>query len=309
MADDRDVCHYPGVIRRLALAVGLSVLVVLGFGAAYGLSSALNGESLLRALQGHTPVVICHHPGLPTEHTIVVDDSSVLKAHLRHGDHLGPCGDVITVTQTSATTTLTIPTVTSVPITETDPPTTVTEPPQTSSTEITPTVPVPPDTTTVPGESTIVTVPPTSTETVTLPGQTVTQPPVTTTIPGGTTTTPGQTVTVPPQVIERPTETVTLPGATTTIVAAGTTTVVTVTGPNQIVHPGLIVKPVIKAKIKQARRLIRIAARTHRENAKVRFLLVKVFAVAQRVIVVASGCTPGTALSNGTCRPVVRGKG
>ena len=297
------------MIRRLALAVGLSVLVVLGFGAAYGLSSALNGESLLGALQGHTAVVICHHPRLPSEHTIVVDDDSVLKAHLRHGDHLGPCGAVIISTVTAATTTLTTPTITTLPITETDPATTVTQPPTTISTTIPVTVPVPPETTTVPGTSTIVTVPPASTETVTLPGQTVTQPPVTTTIPGGTTTTPGQTVTVPPQVIERPTETVTLPGATTTIVAAGTTTVVTVTGPNQIVHPGLVVKPLVQAKIKQARRLIRIAARTHRQNARVRYLVIKVLAVAQRVIVVASGCTPGTALSNGTCRPVVRGKG
>jgi hypothetical protein len=134
---------------------------------------------------------------------------------------------------------------------------------------------------------------------------------VTTTIPGGTTTTPGQTVTVPPQVIERPTETVTLPGATTTVVAAGTTTVVTVTGPNQIVHPGLVVKPLVQAKIKEPRRLIRIAARIHRQRARVRFLVIKVLAVAQRTVIVvaASSCPPGTALSNGTCGPVVRGKG
>ena len=126
-----------------------------------------------------------------------------------------------------------------------------------------------------------------------------------------TTTIPGQTVTQPPEIIERPPETVTLPGVTTTVVAGGTTTVVTVTGPNQIVHPGLIVKPVIKAKITQPRKLIRIAARIHRERARVRFLLVKVVAVAQRTVIVvaASSCPPGTALSNGTCRPVVRGKG
>ena len=296
------------MIRRLVLVVGLSVLLVLGFGAAYAVSGALNGGGLLGVLQGHTPVVICHKPGTPAEKTLIVDDDAV-PGHLGHGDHLGPCGDVITVTQTSATTTLTTPTTTTVPITETDPPTTVTQPPETISTTITGTLPVPPETTTVPGTSTIVTIPPTETVTVTVPGQTVTQPPVTTTVPGGTTTIPGQTVTVPPEVIERPTETVTLPGATTTIVAGGTTTVVTVTGPNQIVHPGLIVKPVIKATIKQPRRLLRIAARTHRQNAKVRFLLIKVFAAAQRVIVVASGCPSGTALSNGTCRPVVRGKG
>jgi hypothetical protein len=124
------------VIRRLALAVGLSMLVVLGFGAAYGLSSALNGEGLLRAMQGHTPVTICHKPGRPAQHTIVVDDDAV-PAHLAHGDYIGPCGAVVTVTQTSATTTLTTPTITTLPITETDPPTTVTQPPTTISTGIT----------------------------------------------------------------------------------------------------------------------------------------------------------------------------
>ena len=116
------------MIRRFVLVLGLSVLLVLGFGAAYGLSSALNGESLLGVLKGHTPVVICHKPGTPAEHTIIVDDDAV-PAHLAHGDHLGPCGAVVTTTLTSATTTLTTPTVTSVPITETDPPTTVTQPP------------------------------------------------------------------------------------------------------------------------------------------------------------------------------------
>ena len=291
------------MIRRFVLVVGLSVLLVLGFGAAYAVSGALNG---------HTPVVICHKPGTPAEKTLIVDDDAV-PGHLGHGDYLGACGTVVTTTVTSATTTLTTPTTTTVPITETDPPMTVTRPPETISTGITVTVPVPPETTTVPGTSTIVTVPPAETVTVTVPGETVTQPPVTTTVPGGTTTFPGQTVTVPPEVIERPTETVTLPGATTTVVAGGTTTVVTVTGPNQIVHPGLVVKPVVQAKIKQARRLIRIAARIHRQNARVRFLLVKVIAVAQRTVIVvaraASGCPPGTEPFNGTCRPVVRGKG
>jgi hypothetical protein len=293
------------VIRRLALAVGLSVLLVLGFGAAYGLSGALNGYALSSALNGHK-VTICHRPGTPVEHTITVADDAV-PGHLAHGDYLGPCGGTV------VTTTLTSPATTTVPITETVPPTTVTQPPATISTGITVTVPVLPETTTVPGTSTIVTVPPASTETVTLPGQTVTESPVTTTIPGGTTTFPGQTVTQPPQVIERPPDTVTLPGATTTVVAAGTTTVVTVTGPNQIVHPGLVVKQKIQAKIKQPRRLVHVAGRIHRQRARVRFLLVKVLVVAHRTVTVigraVGGCPPGTEPFNGTCRAVVRGKG
>ena len=67
------------MIRRLVLVVGLSVLLVLGFGAAYAVSGALNGVGLLGVLQGHTPVVICHKPGFAREHTIIVDDSSMLK--------------------------------------------------------------------------------------------------------------------------------------------------------------------------------------------------------------------------------------
>jgi LPXTG-motif cell wall-anchored protein len=47
--------------------------------------------------QGHTPVTICHHAGPNPEnwHTITVDDDSVtLRAHLGHGDTLGPCPTV-----------------------------------------------------------------------------------------------------------------------------------------------------------------------------------------------------------------------
>lgn len=38
----------------------------------------------------HTPVTICHKPGTPAEHTLVVDDDAV-PGHLGHGDFLGPC--------------------------------------------------------------------------------------------------------------------------------------------------------------------------------------------------------------------------
>jgi hypothetical protein len=241
-------------------------------------------------LTGHTPVTICHKPGTPAEKTLIVDDSAV-PGHLRHGDYLGPCGE------TSVTTTLTSPTTTTVPITETIPPTTITQPPETTTTEITVTVPVPPETTTVPATDTIVTLPPDSTTTVTLPGQTVTQPPVTNTHPDVT--------------IERPPETVTLPGATTTVSAAGTTVVVTVTGPNQIVHPGIVVTKRVQAKVKKAR-LVPVAARVHRLRARVKFLARKVFVTVHHVAGVARGasaCPPGSEPFNGACRPVVRGKG
>jgi hypothetical protein len=318
------------VLRRLAVAVGLSALLPLGFGAAYVSSGALNR---------HNPVTICHRPGTPAEHTIVVDDSAV-PAHLDHGDYLGPCRTEVTPTETSATVTLTsVETTTTVPITETDPPTTVTLPSETETTGITATVPVPPDTTTVPQTTTVVTAPPGSTTTVTLPGQTVTQPPVTTTIQGGTTTLPGETVTQPPvtttspgvttttpgktvtrpavtttipdEIIVRGSETVTLPGATTTVGAAGTTTMVTVTGPNEIVHPGLVVKVPVQAKIKQPRRLVHVAGRVHRLRATARFLVARVIVVVHRTVIVVgrAGCPPGTRPFHGTCRPAVRGKG
>src|SRR5262245_27657288 len=165
-------------MRRLALAVGLSVLLVLGFGAAYGVSSVLNGEALSGATKsttksstnGHTPVTICHKPGTPAEQTITVDDDAV-PAHMDHGDYLGSCQS--TAPTEPQETTLTSETTTTVPITDTVPPTTVTLPPETATTAITDTVTVPPVTTTVPETTTIVTVPPSATTTVTLPGQTV----------------------------------------------------------------------------------------------------------------------------------------
>lgn len=40
---------------------------------------------------GHEPVTICHKPDGANPITIVVDDDSVLAAHIRHGDSLGPC--------------------------------------------------------------------------------------------------------------------------------------------------------------------------------------------------------------------------
>jgi hypothetical protein len=227
------------------------------------------------------------------EETIIVDDEAILKAHIAHGDSLGECGTVLT------TLTLSSPTTTSVPITETDPPTTTTLPGETTTTGITVTVSVPGETTTAPGTTTVVTVPEEETTTVTLPGQTVTKPPVTTTMSG--------------EIIERQPETVTLPGATTTVAAAGTTTVVTVTVPNEIVHPGVVVKKPVQAKIKQPRRLVHVAGRIHRLRARVRFLATKVIVIVHRTLIVVSraarSCPPGTKPFKGTCRAAVRGKG
>jgi hypothetical protein len=58
--------------------------------AAFGLVAA-TGTALAAPPGGpHTPVTICHKPGTPAEHTLVVDDDAV-PAHLAHGDSLGPC--------------------------------------------------------------------------------------------------------------------------------------------------------------------------------------------------------------------------
>jgi hypothetical protein len=248
------------------------------------------------ALNGHTPVTICHKPGTPAEQTITVDDDAV-PAHIAHGDYLGPCQ--ATPPTEPTVTTVTSETTTTVPITDTVPPTTVTVPPETTTTVITDTVTVPPVTSTVPVPPTTVTVPGGGTTTVTVPGQTVTQPPVTTTLPGLT--------------IERPPETVTLPGATPTVTATDTTVVVTITGPNEIVHPGLVLKRKVEAKVTKARRLVNVAARVRRLRARVRFVVRTVIVVANRAAgvqgVQARSCPPGTALHNGECAAVVRGKG
>ena len=48
------------------------------------------GWSTLWAQRANDPVEICHKPGTPAEHSIVVDDNAV-PGHLRHGDFLGSC--------------------------------------------------------------------------------------------------------------------------------------------------------------------------------------------------------------------------
>jgi hypothetical protein len=122
------------------------------------------------------------------------------------------------------------------------------------------------------------------------------------------------TQTLPGQTIERQPETVTLPEATTTVTAAGTASVVTITGPHAvIVHPGLVVKTKVQAKIKKAPRLAHFAARVRRIRARLRLLRTTVIVVVRQMVAgvsrQAKGCPAGTEPFNGTCRAVVRGKG
>jgi hypothetical protein len=223
----------------------VSILLVLGFGAAYVLAGAASSKQSVR-------ITICHSGNGKKFTKISPDNVGVLLGHAKnhsadiippfvvvnekgtevsfpgqnmekiHGDgYTGaevlangcdiPSGSVITQTETTETTT-------TVPVTVTTPTTTTTLPSQTTRAEVTVTVTVPGETTTTPGTTTVV-IPSEVTTTVTLPPRTTTLPAVTRTLPG--------------QTIERPAETVTLPGTTVTVTAAGTTTVVTVTGPNK----------------------------------------------------------------------------
>lgn len=70
-------------MRRIILIfVAAAILGAIGAASAFAVGGQNGG--------GHTPVTICHKPGTPAEHTLVVDDDAV-PAHLAHGDYLGPC--------------------------------------------------------------------------------------------------------------------------------------------------------------------------------------------------------------------------
>ena len=298
-------------MRRLALVVGVSVLVVLGFGAAYVVAGELKDKPSFH-------VRICHSGNGKNYTDIEPANVGVLNGHVKNdeadiipafavidngvavafegrnmdkifGDGFTgaevlanhckiPEGPVITQTETTSTT---------IPVTVTTPETTVTLTGGTTTTEVTVTVTVPGDTTTAPGTTTEVTVPSNVTTTVTLP-------PRTTTLPGVTTTVAGQT-------IERPAETVTLPGTTATVTASGTTTVVTVTGPNQVVHAPVVVKKHFRATIKTPKRVVHVAGRVYRLRGKAKRVVI--------VVVRPRACPAGTVLFLGRCGPVVRGKG
>jgi hypothetical protein len=61
---------------------------------------------------------------------------------------------------------------------------------------------------------------------------------------------------------------VTLPGTIATVTASGTTTVVTVIGPNQIVHPGVVTKKRVRTTIRTPRRVVRVGGRIIRLRGK-----------------------------------------
>jgi hypothetical protein len=305
-------------MRRLALVIGVSILSVLLFGSAFVLAGGLkdkpgfhirichsgSGKGLTEVSPANVAVLLGHarnHPADIIPPFVVTDDNGLQVSFPGQnmdkiygggftgaevlGNHCDVPGDpVITQTETTETTT-------EVPVTVTTPDTTVTLPPGTTTEPITVTVTVPGDTTTAPETTTVVTVPPEVTTTVTLPSRT-------TTLPGVTTTVAGQTV-------ERPPETVTLPGTTATVVASGTTTVVTITGPNQVVHAAVVAKKRIRATIKTPKRVIHVAGRVYHLRGKGKF-------AGKRVVVVVSRtrtCPAGTVLFHGKCSAAVRGKG
>jgi len=296
----------------------VSVLLVLGFGAAYVLAGGSSTKQSVHitichsgsghhftkvspatvgALDGHVknheddiipPFAIVDEKG--TEITFsgrnldkIYGDGFTGAEVLANGCEI-PENGAVTQTETSETTT-------TVPVTVTTPDTTVTLPEKPTTTQVTVTVTVPGETTTAPGTTTIVTVPSSQTTTVTVPSRT-------TTLPGVTTTVVGQTV-------ERPAQTVTLPGTTVTLTAAGTTTVLTVTGPNQVVHPAVVVKKRFRTTVKLPNRVVHISGHVYRIRGKAGVL-------GKRIVVVVSrprSCPAGTVFFKGHCAATVRGKG
>ena len=123
---------------------GLAAAVLLAL--AVGSTASANGGD-----HGHDPVTLCHKG----KETITVDDSSVLKAHLKHGDTFGACPLPSTTTTTEApetTTTTTTEAPEETTTTTTEAPTTTTEPePETTTTQ-----PEPEPTTTLPAPTTTV---------------------------------------------------------------------------------------------------------------------------------------------------------
>ncbi len=71
----------PRVVAALVAAAGLTA------GTGTALADPPGGQP---PGGGHTPVTICHKPGTPAEHTLVVDDNAV-PGHLGHGDSRGAC--------------------------------------------------------------------------------------------------------------------------------------------------------------------------------------------------------------------------
>ena len=84
-------------MKRLAQVLAMAVVAVGGLAAA------------AFATGGHDPVIVCHKPGTPAQHSLEIDKSA-LYAHLAHGDYKGACpGQTTTVTTPGQTTTVTLP--------------------------------------------------------------------------------------------------------------------------------------------------------------------------------------------------------
>src|SRR5687767_12803113 len=92
-------------MRRSAIALVLVVLAIAGVGVARVASSEATTPPTTTSTGGHQPVTLCHKPGTPAEQELTVDNSSVVQAHLAHGDTLGPCPGTTTTTETTETTT------------------------------------------------------------------------------------------------------------------------------------------------------------------------------------------------------------
>jgi hypothetical protein len=276
-------------MRRVALFWGSVVLAFLGLASAWVLTASGNSTasgqpwichsgngkhftpvppSDIGALEGHAkndpddiipPFVMEDGTTFPGQNLSTIYGSGYTGAEVLANNCVIPSGGgEITMTGTTEVAT-------TVPVTDTVPPTTVTVPAETSTSISTETITVPGDTTSVPGTTITVTVPADVTTTVSQPERTVTVPPVTITAPG--------------QTIQRPAETVTLPGTSLTVTAPATTTVVTVSGPNRIVHDGLVDKRRITVTVRTPRRLISIAR--HRR----RFLASEKVAEKKRIII------------------------
>ena len=123
-------------MKKLLIVFAGTLVFALGTSASIVLANPPGGP--------HTPVTICHKPGTPAEHAIVVDDDAV-PAHLDHGDYLGSCQGTTTTDTTDTTETTTETTTTD---TTTESTTTETTTDQTTTdvttTEETNTTPMPP---------------------------------------------------------------------------------------------------------------------------------------------------------------------
>jgi hypothetical protein len=130
-----DEKRFEELVARLMQPMNRQRLIQLLTGAAASGAAALGGHDLAEASKGkgkkakrgkkgkkgkarseakgkgQAKVTLCHKPGTPAEHTIVVAEPAVA-AHLAHGDTLGACEEATTTTTTTTaepTTTTTTP--------------------------------------------------------------------------------------------------------------------------------------------------------------------------------------------------------